>query len=55
MGIRDANDNMPNYINLYPDTVRIKSNNVELGGKRLTIATSAPSNPNTGDVWINIG
>lgn len=55
MGIRDANDNMPNYINLYPDTVRIKSNNVELGGKRLTIATSAPSNPASGDVWINIG
>ena len=55
MGIRDANDNMPNYINLYPDTVRIKSNNIELGGKRLTIATSAPSNPSTGDVWINIG
>lgn len=55
MGIRDANDNMPNYINLYPDTVRIKSNNIELGGKRLTIATSAPSNPTTGDVWINIG
>ena len=55
MGIRDANDNMPNYINLYPDTVRIKSNNIELGGKRLTIATSAPSGPSTGDVWINIG
>ena len=55
MGIRDANDNMPNYINLYPDTVRIKSNNIELGGKRLTIATSAPSGPATGDVWINIG
>ena len=55
MGIRDANDNMPNYINLYPDTVRIKSNNIELGGKRLTIATSAPSNPSNGDVWINIG
>ena len=55
MGIRDANDNMPNYINLYPDTVRIKSNNIELGGKRLTIATSAPSNPSDGDVWINIG
>ena len=55
MGIRDANDNMPNYINLYPDTVRIKSNNIELGGKRLTIATSAPSNPSSGDVWINIG
>ena len=55
MGIRDVNDNMPNYINLYPDTVRIKSNNIELGGKRLTIATSAPSNPSNGDVWINIG
>ena len=55
MGIRDANDNMPNYINLYPDSVRIKSNNIELGGKRLTIATSAPSNPSNGDVWINIG
>ena len=55
MGIRDANDNMPNYINLYPDTVRIKSNNIELGGKRLTIAKSAPSGLCTGDVWMNIG
>ena len=53
-GLRDADGNLPNYLNIYPDTVRIKSNNIIVGGKRFTIATDAPSNPSTGDIWIDI-
>ena len=48
----DASDN---YIAMYADTTKFKQNNIYLGGKKLTIATSAPSNPASGDVWINIG
>ena len=48
----DASDN---YIAMYADTTKFKQNNIYLGGKKLTIATSAPSGPATGDVWINIG
>ena len=52
--LRTASDTT-NYVNIYEDTVKVGSNNIYLGGKKLTIATSAPSGPATGDVWINIG
>ena len=52
--LRTANDTT-NYVNIYEDSVKVGSNNICLNGKKLTIATSAPSGPATGDVWINIG
>ena len=52
--LRTASDTT-NYVNIYEDTVKVGSNNIYLGSKKLTIATSAPSGPATGDVWINIG
>ena len=48
-------DATTNYVNIYEDSVKVGSNNICLDGKKLTIATSAPSNPAIGDVWINIG
>ena len=52
--LRTASDTT-NYVNIYEDSVKVGSNNICLNGKKLTIATSAPSGPATGDVWINIG
>ena len=49
VGLRDSSSTK-NHMSIYDDTVRFGSNNITIGGKRLTIATSAPSNPATGDV-----
>ena len=54
VGLRTADDST-NYMLITSDSIKFKSNNIQLNGKKLTIATSAPSNPATGDVWINIG
>ena len=48
-----TSDASSNYVNVYDNTVKIKSNNIHLDGKKFTIATSAPSSPSKGDIWIN--
>ena len=48
-----------NYINIYPDLTYTKyyyksgSNFIMLKGKKLYIASSAPSDASTGDIWID--
>ena len=48
------------YITMYKDHVNISKeirssvNRIELDGHYLTISTSAPSGPSTGDIWIDI-
>ena len=48
------------YVNMYPNYVytnkpiQSAANYIELGGKKFTISTGAPSGPSTGDIWVDI-
>ena len=53
LALRTA-DATTNYLTIRTDTVNFGSP-IVVKGHKLTIDSSAPSNPDTGDVWINIG
>ena len=53
LALRTA-DATTNYLTVRTDTVNFGSP-IIVQGHKLTIDSSAPSNPDTGDVWINIG
>ena len=53
LALRTA-DATTNYMTVRTDTVNFGSA-IVVQGHKVSIATSAPSSPSTGDVWINIG
>lgn len=42
------------YANLYAETLTTTGSFIKINGKKLSISSSAPSSPATGDIWIQI-